>query len=111
MPFLCRPMPIQACLFDIGNVLVTFDYTRTFPALAPQTTRTYEQIYAHLASLSTDLETGRLSSDDFIARALAYMGGTVTRSAFLTAFSEIFEPIAPVWRILESIRHRVPLYL
>lgn len=104
-------MPIQACLFDIGNVLVTFDYTRTFPALAALTPHSYGEIYGHLASQSTELETGRLTSDEFIRGALDFIGGSITRPAFVTAFTEIFAPIEPVWQMLETVRHRVPLHL
>jgi FMN phosphatase YigB (HAD superfamily) len=104
-------MNIRACLFDIGNVLVTFDYTRTFPALAGRTGRRCEDIHAYLAGMSTDLESGCLSSDEFVTRALTFMGGDVTRAGFLTAFTEIFAPITPVWDMVQTVCQRVPVHL
>lgn len=104
-------MPIHACLFDIGNVLVTFDYVRTFPALAGRTARTYDEIHRHLAGMTTELETGRLPAEQFIAAALDFIGGGVTRDEFLTAFTEIFAPIPPVWEMLQSVRRRAPMHL
>lgn len=105
------PMPIQACLFDIGNVLVTFDYTRTFPALAGRTVRNYHEIHSHLSGMTNELETGRLPADQFIALAMEFIGGGVTRDEFLTAFTEIFAPILPVWEMLQTVRRRVPMHL
>jgi FMN phosphatase YigB (HAD superfamily) len=58
-----------------------------------------------------ELETGRLSSDAFVARAMAFIGGGVSREEFLRAFTEIFEPIEPVWEAVEIIRDAVPVHL
>ena len=102
---------IQACLFDIGNVLVTFDYTRTFGPIALRTARTFEDIYAHLAASSADLETGRLSSADFIMRGVEFLGGGIGRVEFEQAFTGIFEPIPAVWRAVEAITAKVPAWL
>jgi len=104
-------MSIRACLFDIGNVLVTFDYTRTFPALAAQTGRSYEEIHTHLAGMSASLETGLITSEEFIGRALDFIGEGVTRAAFLSAFTEIFDPVVPVWEMVQTVCRRVPSWL
>ena len=106
----CRMIP-QACLFDIGNVLVTFDYARTFPMLAARTPRTFAEVLDHLSAMSGVLETGRLSSEEFIARALDFLGSGVTRAEFLASFEGIFELIEPVWELMKTIRRRVPVYL
>ena len=103
--------PIQACLFDIGNVLVTFDAARTFAALAPRTPRTFAEIQRHLHEASPDLENGQLSTEAFIARALDFFDGSVTREAFIAAFTGIFEPILPSWQLVETISAAVPVYL
>jgi FMN phosphatase YigB (HAD superfamily) len=102
---------IKACLIDIGNVLVSFDYARTFPRLAPRMPRSLEEIRVHLSEVIEELETGRLSSDAFVARAMAFIGGGVSREEFLRAFTEIFEPIEPVWEAVEIIRDAVPVHL
>ena len=104
-------MPIQACLIDIGNVLVTFDYQLTFRALADRSTHSYEQIQAHLSSHAEELETGRLSTAGFIQSAIGFIGGGVTEGEFRTAFTEIFTPLAPVWEMLAEVRRKAPLYL
>lgn len=102
---------IRACLFDIGNVLVTFDYSRTFAGIALRSVRTYEEIHAHLAEVCDSLETGRLSSEDFITRGVEFIGGGVSREEFEEAFTGIFEPIQPVWKIVETVTEKVPAWL
>jgi len=104
-------MSLKAVLFDIGNVLLTFDYRRTFPALAAKTPRTFAEVYRHLSGMSGALETGRLSSADFIAGALDFIGGGVTREEFVESFTGIFQTIEPAWEMVERVRRRVPVYL
>ncbi len=102
---------IRACLFDIGNVLVTFDYARTFPLIAARTERMYEEVHAYLSTVITELETGRLSSEDFITRGVEFLGGGITGAEFEKAFTEIFEPIHPVWDAVRSVTAKVPAWL
>ncbi len=102
---------IKACLFDIGNVLVTFDYARTFAPLSGQSARTYEEVYAHLAAVSTELETGRLSSVDFITRGVEFIGDGISRGEFEEAFTGIFEPIHEVWSVVQTVTTKVPAWL
>lgn len=102
---------IQACLFDIGNVLVTFDYRRTFPRLAARTARSYDEIRGHVADTSPELETGRMDSAAFVAGAMEFIGGGVSSNEFMEAFTQIFEPVRHVWEMVESVRQKVPVYL
>lgn len=102
---------IHACLFDIGNVLVSFDYSRTFPRLAPHTGRSLEELKAHLAQASVALETGRLSSEAFMDEAVGFLGDGVTHGAFREAFTGIFDLIEPVWSAVQTVRSAVPVHL
>ncbi len=104
-------MPPKAILFDIGNVLLSFDYARTFPSLAAKTPRSFAEVHGHLSGMSGDLESGRLTSEDFIASAVEFLGGGVTPEEFHESFTGIFQPIAPVWELVERVRRRVPVYL
>lgn len=102
---------IQACLFDIGNVLVSFDYSRAFPSIAHRTERTLEELLVHLRGAGAALESGQLSSEEFIDAAQAFLGNGVSREAFLSAFTGIFELNTPVWELVTALRGVVPLYL
>ena len=102
---------IRACLFDIGNVLVSFDYARTFPQFAERTERTFDEIHAHLWAVSPELETGRISSADFISRGVDFIGGGITDAEFEEAFTGIFEPIQPVWDAVATVSAKVPAWL
>src|SRR5687767_14832912 len=102
---------IKACLFDIGNVLVSFDFRRTFNQFAARTPRSLDEIGRHLAAASSDLETGRLAPDAFVARAVEFIGGDISTEEFVTAFTRIFEPITAVLEIVDAVREIVPVYL
>ena len=102
---------IKACLFDIGNVLVTFDFRRSFNRFGSRSPKSLEEIGRHLAAAGDGLETGRLSSDEFVASAVEFIGGDITAEDFRAAFTGFFEIIPPVWKLVEAIRHAVPLYL
>ena len=102
---------IRACLFDIGNVLVTFDYARTLARLTGRSARMYEAVYAHLTAVSTDLETGRLSSADFITRGVEFIGDGISRAEFEESFTGIFELIPEVWEVVEAVTAKVPAWL
>lgn len=106
-----RSAMIQACLFDIGNVLVSFDYARAFQRLAARTRRTAGEWQAHLQEAGGELETGRLSSGDFVSRAVAFSGSEVSGEDFLQAFSDIFERNEPVWGVMEALRKVIPVHL
>lgn len=61
---------IRAIVFDFGNVVGFFDHFKTLARLAPYTTwtprRIYDEIYA--GPLEDDLESGRISVDEFLRR-------------------------------------------
>ena len=105
-----KPM-VKACLFDIGNVLVSFDYSRTFGKFVTRTARTLEEIRICLSAMTEELETGRLTSSAFISRAIDFIAGDVSPEEFVEAFTRIFEPIQPVWDAVEKLREQVPVHL
>ncbi len=102
---------IQACLFDIGNVLVSFDYSRAFHRIAGQTQRTLEDLKSHLSEAGTALETGSIDSGTFISEALAFLGEGVSRESFLSAFTEIFALNRPMWEVVDAVRAVMPVHL
>src|SRR3954468_12288622 len=65
-----RSMPSPALLFDIGNVLVRFDFSVAAQRLAGLSTATVEEVFELLSPFKDDLECGRISNDDFIAQSI-----------------------------------------
>ena len=102
---------IKAVIFDIGNVLLSFDFGRVLRRILPHCGVTPADFSMRLEPLKMDLESGRISADAFLDRAsvvLAYQG---SRSELVRAWQEIFEPIEQTHRLVDGLASRVPLYL
>lgn len=102
---------LQAVIFDIGNVLLGFDFGKTFRRLAPWCGVDPREIAPRLSRLKEPLESGRMSSDLFletVARDLEYRGDALE---LRRAWQEIFEPIESTHDLVRRLRGRVPLYL
>jgi len=97
--------------FDIGNVLVTFDFSRAMRRLALESPHSADEIEVRLRPLITAMEDGRLGSGPFVAqgRAAAEYGGS--DEAFVAAYCDIFEENAPMIGVVERLAERLPLYL
>lgn len=105
-------MPPKAILFDIGNVLVSWDFARTFQNIIVRSPRSLEEIRGWLTAQSeAGLESGAVSTEDFVRGAVDYIGGGLSRGEFVAAFTEIFDLIEPTWELVERVRRRVPVYL
>ena len=102
----------DAFLFDIGNVILSFDFTITARRLEERSAVAAAEILTLVSPLTNDLELGVLSVDDFLAAAserIGYMG----EPGFLReAFADIFELNRPMVAFIESLKtDGVPLYL
>jgi FMN phosphatase YigB (HAD superfamily) len=105
-------MTPKAVLFDIGNVLVTWDFGRTFQNIIARSPRSLEEIRNWLIAQSeAGLESGAVSTKDFVRGAVDFIGGGLSRGEFVAAFTEIFDLIEPTWELVERVRRRVPVYL
>lgn len=102
---------IKACLFDIGNVLVTIDFRRTLGNVHEISRHSYDEVRRHLTGMIAELETGRLTTKGFVASALEYVGAGMTDASFRHAYTAIFDLIEPVWELVEQIQRTVPVYL
>jgi len=97
--------------FDIGNVLVTFDFSKAMRRLAMDSPHPADEIERRLRPLITALEDGQLNSANFIeqGRGVTLYGGS--EEAFVAAYCDIFEENAPMIRLVERLADRVPMYL
>ena len=104
-------MPSPALLFDIGNVLVRFDFTAAAQRLAAQSRATAEEVLALLSPFKDDLESGRISDDDFITQSTARIGFEGTREDFIHIWSDIFTENTPMIAAVAQLAVTHPLYL
>ncbi len=96
---------------DIGNVLVTFDFTKAMRRLAADSPHSAEAIEVCLRPMITALEEGRLSGSAFVDEASDAIGYRGDRESFVAAYCDIFEENTPMVRLVERLAGRVPLYL
>jgi putative hydrolase of the HAD superfamily len=103
---------IRAFLFDIGNVLVRFDFTRVLRAIAPQSSFTDGADALHrIDAVKLAYEDGRMSREDFLRQAFAILGFRGTAAQFIAAWQSIFWPNDPMPPLVRSLHGRFPLFL
>lgn len=100
-------MPTKnAALIDIGNVLLTVNFEEPLLGLVPSGTTDAPDRIRSLLEKKDELESGRMDDKSFIAWASARLGFTGSPSRFLEAWNSIFEPIDPMWRVMQELKER-----
>lgn len=100
-------------LFDIGNVLLRFDYKEALHALIPADLGDAAARLQLLDEKREDLESGRIAADDFIQWALQTLGTQASAEQFIAAWRSIFTPIPETWALVEKLHqlgHRLILF-
>ena len=88
-------------LFDIGNVLLRFDYKEALHALIPPELGDASERLRLLDVKRDELESGRINVADFTDWALSTLGSHGTAEEFIAAWRSIFTPIHKTWRLAE----------
>ncbi len=108
------PLRPRAVIFDLGKVLLDFDYQIALRRLLPRC-RVPAEALRHLLlheRLLVEYETGRISTAEFIARLTAATGYQGTEAEFRAGFGDIFTPIEPMVALHAELRARgVPVYV
>ncbi len=83
---------IRAVIFDLGNVLIDFDYRIGVKRIAPVSQKNPQEIIDLFfnSTLTNDFEEGKLSLDDFFKEVKAALGLKIGFSEFLPIWNEIF---------------------
>ncbi len=85
---------IKALIFDLGNVIVPFDFKRAYARIGPLTKYSAAEIPGRLRT--TDLvqrfETGRVDPERFVEELAALLGFSMTYAEFCDIWSSIFLP-------------------
>jgi len=83
---------IKAILFDLGNVIVPFDFRRAYAKLGPLCSCPVTEISSRLRS--TDLvrrfETGRIAAQPFVSELSVLLGLQITYPEFCDLWTGIF---------------------
>ncbi len=93
----------DAFLFDIGNVILPFDFRITARKLAPLCDHPAEEILQRVAPLMVELEIGRMGSDAFLEAAAAAVGYRGDRQFLHDALVDIFDPNVAMAEFIEGL--------
>lgn len=100
-------------LFDIGRVLLDFDFEASLRRLLPEGVADGDERLARLIDRKDEFEAGLVSVDSYIEWALETLGSTAGRDQFRDAWQRIFTPNEPMWhrvRQLSGDGHRLILF-
>lgn len=103
---------IRAFLFDIGNVLVRFDFSRAISAIAPLSDLSDEAgTLGRFETVKLQYEDGRLSRADFLRETIAILRYRGTEAQFIAAWQGIFWKNEPMLPLVRRLHGRYPLFL
>ena len=101
-------------VFDLGKVLVDFDYSIAAKNLAKRCRRTADEINGYIAAspLLFRYETGLMTRQEFFSAVCAETGFGGDIEEFGGFFSDIFAEIGPMVELHAALRQRgVPTYI
>jgi glucose-1-phosphatase len=103
---------IRAFLFDIGNVIVRFDFARALRAVASLSDVPDEaSVLARIDAVKLVYEDGGMSRDAFLEQAFCLLKYRGTREEFIAAWQGIFWPNEPMHALIRSLHGRFPIHL
>lgn len=94
----------DAYLFDIGNVIITFDFSISARKIAARSRVTPEEVLALVSPLTIDLELGKIQPEEFITTASERIGYEGDPVFFRESFADIFELNLPMVAFIESLK-------
>jgi len=102
---------MRALLFDIGNVLVTFDLRRGISRLAERSPLSQQAIVEVITPLKEPFESGRMSEAEFVFRSMDGADFNGTKEDFLDIWCDIFTLNEPMALTLATLPQKLPAYL
>jgi HAD superfamily hydrolase (TIGR01509 family) len=103
---------IHAILFDIGNVLLRFDFSLALRALAAKSeVDDPADVLVRIERVKIAYEDGAIARGAFMRGAFDVLRYRGTERDFIAAWEDIFEPNPPMIALVEELHARHPLYL
>jgi putative hydrolase of the HAD superfamily len=102
---------IDSVIFDIGNVLLRFDFGVAIRRIAPHCTLEPAQIGDALEPMKMDLESGRIGGDAFLSEVSKRIGFRAPVGELRAAWQEIFEPIELTHQLVHRWKGTRSLFL
>ena len=106
--------PVQCVVFDLGKVLVDFDYGIAGRKLAGRASMAAAELGQFLVSVPLIIryETGLITSEEFFQEVRATSGFLGSLEEFASLFADIFTPIQPMVELHAQLRAKgLPTYI
>ena len=103
---------LKAFLFDIGNVLLRFDFSIALRALAAHSdTQDLTELLGRIEPLRFMLEDGQIDRAAFVRGMIDALRFSGTEAQLIAAWEDIFTENRPVLDLVARLHERWPLYL
>ncbi len=100
-------------LFDIGRVLLDFNFESSLARLIPANIKNPQERISLLLNRKDQLEAGLISQQDYTQWALNVLGSNATAAQFHHAWQQIFTINEPMWCCVKKLAadgHRLILF-
>jgi FMN phosphatase YigB (HAD superfamily) len=107
-------MNSEVVVFDLGKVLVDFDYVPATQKIAARSTKPPEDLHSHVGGspLLIQYETGLVTREEFFEELRKTTGFRGDLEEFGGFFADIFTPIPPMIELHADLRRRgIPTYI
>ncbi len=102
---------IRAFVFDIGNVLLKFDFNIAIRRLLPLCRNVHGGLLAPIEEIKNAYESGRMGREAFLKEVFELLDFQGSEAEFTEAWVDIFEENSPMLELVEALHGRYPLYL
>lgn len=103
---------IRAFLFDIGNVLLKFDFSLCLRAVAELSEVADEaEVLARIDRIKWNYEDGQIDRAAFLSSVFEVLQYRGDEPKFIAAWEDIFTPNEPMFELVEQLAGKFPLYL
>ena len=104
----------SAVVFDLGQVLLPFDYSifiNKVNKLKPGLGEKFLELYQSNYNFHRDFERGKISEKDFLSRMLEYLEHRIDGETFCRYWSDIFSLNDDVINLLPQLKEKYKIYL
>jgi len=101
-------------VFDLGNVLIPFDYNiiiNKLEKIEPELGNKFYKLYKDNYHLHREFEKWNISTEDFIKTMLNYVDNKIDDETFCEIYSDIFTLNTPVIELLPKLKQNYKLVL
>ena len=104
-------MKIEALIFDIGNVVIPFDWQSAEGQLRIRCENGKRSAREEVSGLMNQFELGEIPQKVFVPAAARAIGFRGDEQEFIAILNSIFFPNPPMERSIQQLAVRFPLYL